>query len=171
MTRQPVLGALGGRAGHGLALMLAPTILLAGCATAADADAGSRADGVSAYDAALEPLRERSDVLERRFATVQQHSPDAAELAAALDDIVPAYADLLAKARAIEPAPEVRAAHAALIDSLESQQEGLELAQQAVEDGDPALMARAGRALNEAQALLDKHRHLLAEARRTAKAR
>ncbi len=49
--------------------------------------------------------------------------------------------------------------------SLEKQQEGLELALRGMHEGDPAMVRRAASPLKRAQALVEKHRRLLADAR------
>ncbi|HEX6246931.1 MAG TPA: hypothetical protein VFZ64_03595 [Nocardioidaceae bacterium] len=124
--------------------------------------------GVEAYDAALDPLRKRSDVLEKRFARVQRPGragPD--RVRDVLEEIVVEYADLLEESRAIEvEGGRLRRAHVALLASLEAQQEGLELALQGVETGDAALLAEAAALMSRAQEQLDEHRRLLARAGR-----
>ena len=129
-----------------------------------------RVGSVEEYDAALEPLRERSDVLERRFALAQGKDYTGPErLREVLEEVVPEYAALLEEARAIEVRHRPLArAHDALLDSLERQQEGLEAALQGLAEDDSLLMARAGKRLVQAQELLRTHRSLLADARRGA---
>lgn len=127
-----------------------------------------RVGSVEEYDAALEPLRRRSDVLERRFEDVQGPDRiDPQEVRRVLEEIVPEYATLLDRVRAIEirhrPLAE---AHQALLDSLERQQAGLENALQGLAEDDATLVARAGRQLVQADHLLREHRRLLADARR-----
>lgn len=127
----------------------------------------ARVDTVAEYDAALEPLRRRSDVLERRFARAQSGGPAGPErVHDVLEETVRAYAGLLDEARAIEVRhrPLVRA-HRALLDSLERQQEGLETALRGLAEDDAVLMARAGRKMVRAQELQALHRRLLARAR------
>lgn len=129
-----------------------------------------RVGSVAEYEAALEPLRKRSDVLERRFARAQGKDytgPD--RLREVLEDIVPEYAALLEEVRAVEVRHRPLArAHDVLLESLERQQEGLETARQGLAEDDSLLVARAGKRLVQAQDLLHTHRRLLAEARRGA---
>lgn len=144
--------------------------LVTGCSVAdASGKRGDNAtvDSVSAYDAALAPLKKRSDVLERRFAEVQSEEytgPDTVR--DVLAEIVPEYAALLEDTRAIEvEGAELEEAHDVLLASLERQQEGLELALQALDEEDSDLIVEAGLALEEAQGLVDEHRTLLARLR------
>ena len=150
-----------------LAGLLAALVLLGGCSMAGAASGVSHADAVKDYDAALEPLKVRSDVLEERFAEIQQDEhADPQKVRQVLEEIIPAYAELLDKARLIEvDDEEVKAAHQELIASLEAQQKGLELALRSLKDGDSDLMSEAGSDLEEARQLLLKHRRLLSRAR------
>lgn len=145
-------------------------MLVAGCLPA-DADAGDGVDATvdspAAYEAALEPLKERSDVLEERFAAVQGEGyRGPGQVLRVLTEIIPEYAELLDETRAIEvEGTDLEKAHDLLLASLERQQEGLELALQGLEEGDTVLVAEGGHALKQAQALVRKHRRLLARAR------
>lgn len=149
-----------------LVALLAGLLLVGGCSTA-DAAGGSHGKAVTAYDEALQPLKERSDVLEQRFAAVQRHDDrDPERLRGVLEEIIPAYAELLEETRGIEvDDTEVKAAHESLLASLEEQQKGLELALRALDEGDSALMAKAGSSLVRARELLLEHRRLLRRAR------
>ncbi|MGH3370764.1 MAG: hypothetical protein ACRDPR_12275 [Nocardioidaceae bacterium] len=153
-----------------LTLVVLLTVALApvGACTAGDAAgrAGDReADPVAAYETALAPLKRRSDVLEKRFATAQADGADPARIREVLEQVTTAYAGLLERTRAIEvDDPAVETAHESLLAGLEHQQRGLELALRAVETDDTALMEQAGAALAEAQRLMDEHRRLLARA-------
>jgi hypothetical protein len=152
-------------------------MLLVGCSVA---DASGRARGpseggptsaaeaVAAYNAALDPLRRRSDVLEQRFAEVQAANYDGPDTVRdVLAEIIPQYAGLLEQTRAIEVEhPALVETHEILLASLERQQEGLEMALRALDTGDDVLMAEAGLALKEAQGLVQEHRVLLRRARR-----
>ena len=147
-------------------------VLVAGCLPA-DADGGeggavdSTIDSPAAYEAALEPLQERSDVLEERFGAVQGEGyRGPGQVRRVLAEIIPEYAVLLDETRAIEvEGTDLEKAHDLLLASLERQQEGLELALQGLEEGDTVLVAEGGQALKQAQALVRKHRRLLARAR------
>lgn len=152
-------------------------MLLVGCSisdaagrTRSPAEGGrtSTGDAVAAYDAALDPLRKRSDVLEERFAEVQAANYDGPDTVRdVLAEIIPEFAGLLEETRAIEvDDPVLVEAHRTLLASLERQQEGLEMALRALETGDDTLMAEAGLALKEAQGLVQEHRILLRRARR-----
>jgi hypothetical protein len=142
--------------------------LVAGC-SAADAEAGDRqvVGTVAGYQAALDPLKERSDVLEERFAAVQgDRYTGPGQVRKVLAAIIPEYAELLDETRAIEvEGVELEKAHDALLASLERQQEGLELALRGMERDDAVLVAEGGRSLERAQALVKKHRRLLVQAR------
>jgi hypothetical protein len=166
MNRLPVLGARGGGAGGTLRILvlLAALILLVGCSAA---DAKGKPDAVARYEAALAPLKKRSDVLERKFAHVQgAHYRGPAPMRRVLAEIIPEYAELLQETKGIEvEGEELKKAHAVLITSLERQQDGLELALRGIEANDRSMLARAGRDLERAQALVERHRRLLAEAR------
>ena len=146
--------------------LLAGLLLVGGCSTA-DAAGGGHGKAVTAYDEALRPLKERSDVLEQRFAAVQRHdNHDPEQLRRVLEEIIPAYAELLEEARGIGvDDAEVKAAHESLLASLEEQQKGLELALRALDEGDSALMEKAGSSLEKARELLLEHRRLLRRAR------
>jgi predicted nuclease with TOPRIM domain len=148
--------------------LLAALVLVVGCSAAGAADRDDPVDTVARYDEALAPLKERSDVLEKRFAEVQGEGytgPD--QIRDVLSDIIPEYAVLLEKTREIEvEGAALEEAHRVLLESLERQQEGLELALEALDSDDSMRMVRAGRALEEAQRLVEEHRRLLARARR-----
>lgn len=149
--------------------------VVGGVATVLQEETGQRAAAVTVvrvasvaeYDAALEPLRQRSDVLERRFARAQRADGAGSDrLREVLAEIVPEYAALLERARAIDVRHRPLArAHDALLDSLERQQEGLETALDGLTEDDAVLLARAGEHLVRAQELQRTHRRLLAEAR------
>jgi hypothetical protein len=144
--------------------------LVAGCSTADASGKGDDAtavDTVAAYDEALEPLRRRSDVLEDRFAEVQAEGYSGPlTVRGVLAEIIPEFATLLEETRGIEPeGVALEKAHGTLLESLERQQEGLELALRALDEDDPALMAEAGAVLQDAQSLVEEHRDLLARAR------
>lgn len=160
MTRQPAPGArvCGARGRRRILVPAAALVLLlAGC-SAADARGG--ADAVAQYEAALAPLKKRSDRLEEKFASVQgTHYRGPAQLRRVLAQIVPQYARLLERTRAIEVhGARLEQAHRLLVASLERQLDGLER-------DDQALLQRAGRDLEKAQALVERHRRVLAEAR------
>jgi hypothetical protein len=106
-------------------------------------------------------------VLEDRFAEVQAEGYSGPlTVRDVLAEIIPEFATLLKETRAIEvEGPELEEAHDVLLASLERQQDGLELALSALDEGDAAPMAEAGTALEEAQRLLEEHRDLLARAR------
>jgi hypothetical protein len=146
-------------------VLLVALLLVAGCSAA---DASNSADAVATYEAALAPLKKRSDVLEKRFAAVQGTGYTGPEqVRDVLAEIIPEYAELLRQTRAIEvEGPALEKAHETLIASLVLQQQGLELALRGMDEGDSAMVARAGRALEQAQRLVEKHRRLLAAARR-----
>ncbi|HSE10656.1 MAG TPA: hypothetical protein VLB29_18475 [Nocardioidaceae bacterium] len=120
-----------------------------------------------AYDAALDPLKKRSDVLEDQFAAVQGDGytgPD--QVRDVLAEILPEFAALLEETRAIAVEdPALERAHAVLVASLERQQEGLERALKGLEEGDMVMVAEGGRALQDAERLLKQHRRLLSRAR------
>jgi len=143
-------------------------VLVAGCFPA-DADGGDEraVDTTAAYEAALEPLKERSDVLEERFAAVQEEGyRGPGQVRRVLAEIIPEYAELLDETRTLEvEGADLEKAHELLLASLERQQEGLELALQGLEEGDTVLVAEGGQALKQAQTLVRKHRRLLARAR------
>jgi len=139
-----------------------------GCsATGASGADGTGADSVETYASRLAPLKERSDVLEERFASVQGEGYTGPEkVREVLVEIIPEYAELLEETRDIEPrGDELAEAHEVLIASLERQQEGLELALRGMEADDSAALSDAALALEEAQELVEEHRSLLAEAR------
>jgi hypothetical protein len=143
-------------------------VLVAGCSTA-DAEPGDRqvVETLASYQAALNPLKERSDLLEERFAAVQGDGYTGPEqVREVLAEIIPEYAELLDETKAIEvEGVELEKAHDALLASLERQQEGLELALRGMERDDAVLVAAGGRSLERAQALVKKHRRLLVQAR------
>jgi hypothetical protein len=153
-----------------LALLAAlALVLVAGCSAADASGEGkdtSPVDSAAAYDEALEPLRKRSDVLEDRFAEVQAEGYSGPlTVRGVLAEIIPEFATLLEDTRAIEvEGAALERAHDVLLESLEAQQEGLELALRALDEDDSALMAEAGTALQEAQRLLEEHRDLLTRA-------
>ena len=166
MARLPLLGASVRRA-H-LFVVVAALLLFSGCSAAGAMGWGdSDEDPVAAYEAALAPLKKRSDVLEQKFAEVQgQGYTGPEQVRSVLEEIIPEYAELLDETRDIEVAsPDLQDAQEALVASLEKQQEGLELALRGMREGDPALVRQGGVALERAQALVDKHRRLLAAAR------
>jgi len=143
-------------------------VLVAGCFPAgADGGDGRAVDTTAAYEAALEPLKKRSDVLEERFAEVQEEGyRGPGQVRRVLAEIIPEYAELLDETRALEvEGTDLEKAHELLLASLERQQEGLELALQGLEEGDTVLVAEGGQALKQAQTLVRKHRRLLARAR------
>jgi len=147
---------------------LATLTLVVGCsATGASGADGTGADSVETYASRLAPLKERSDVLEERFASVQGEGYTGPEkVREVLVEIIPEYAELLEETRDIEPrGDELAEAHEVLIASLERQQEGLELALRGMEADDSAALSDAALALEEAQELVEEHRSLLAEAR------
>ena len=166
MDRRPLLGAQVGAAGGArrILVVLVSLLFLMGCSAA---DARSSDDPVATYEAALAPLKKRSDVLEKQFAAVQgkgYRGPQ--QVIDVLAEIIPKYAELLDETRAIKPeTPELVKAHKVLIQSLLLQQQGLTLALQGMRQGDSAKVARAGRALEQAQSLVDEHRRLVAAAR------
>ncbi len=166
MTRQPLLGAPAGvvPAVVRVLAVLAALTLAVGCSTA---DAKDTQDAVASYESALAPLKKRSDVLEERFAAAQGEDYTGPEqVREVLVEIIPEYAELLEETRDIEvEGRALEEAHEALIQSLELQQSGLEMALRGMEEGDAAEVARAGRALEKAQALVEEHRALLADAR------
>lgn len=133
----------------------------------AEARDGAIVDSVAGYDAALDPLKKRSDVLEEKFAAVQGDGYTGPErVRDVLTEIIPEYAELLEETRAIEiDQPALEKAHEVLVDSLERQQEGLELALRGMEQDDTVLVAEGGQALQEAERLVKQHRRLLARAR------
>lgn len=167
MARLPLLGALVGRARLVL-VAVAGLLLVTGC-SAAGALGWDDTDGdpVAAYEDALAPLKERSDVLEEKFAAVQGPGYTGPErVREVLQEIIPEYAELLEATEQIEvDSPELEKAHEALVASLEKQQEGLELALRGMQTGDSEQVRRARVALTRAQALVEKHRTLLAAAR------
>jgi hypothetical protein len=167
MNRLPVLGARVGRTGEALRVLVlvAALLLLVGCSAA---DAKGKVDAVAKYDAALAPLKKRSDVLEAQFARVQgRHYRGPQQMRRVLAEIIPKYAELLEETRAIEvEGDRLRKAHAMLIASLERQQDGLELALRGIDDDDRTELARAARNLERAQKLVERHRRLLAQVRR-----
>lgn len=166
MKRLPLLGARvdGARGTRRILALTVAMLLLTGCSAA---DAKADADAVAKYEAALAPLKKRSDVLEKEFAAVQgPHYRGPRQMRRVLAEIIPRYAELLEQTKAIEvDGPELQKAQAALVASLERQQDGLELALRGIDAGDRAMLARAGRDLERAQALVERHRRLLAEAR------
>jgi hypothetical protein len=142
--------------------------LVAGCFPAdADDRANDPIDSPAAYDAALEPLKERSDVLEDRFAAVQGEGyRGPRQVRRVLSEIIPEYAALLDETRAIEvEGVDLEKAHDLLLASLMQQQDGLQLALRGLEQGDTVLVAEGGQTLKQAQALVRKHRRVLARAR------
>lgn len=149
-----------------LVTLLAGLLLVGGCSVAGAAPP-SHQEAVAAYDAALKPLKHRSDILEERYAALRQAGhAGPAQVRQVLGELVPAYAALLAKARAIEVHDSgVKAAHEALLASLDAQQRGLRLALRALEQGDATMMARARASLERAERLLLEHRRLLKQAR------
>ena len=154
-----------------LLALLVGSLLLGGCSTAGAAagvtTAADHRKAVAAYDAALKPLKERSDVLEERFAAVQRtDNDDPEQLREVLEEIIPAYAKLLQETRRIQvDDAAVKVAHESLLASLEEQQKGLELALRALDEGDSDLMTKAGTSLERARRLLLEHRRLLSRAR------
>jgi hypothetical protein len=154
-----------------LTLLVALVLGLAtGCSFADASGKGNgvtTVDSVAAYDEALEPLKKRSDVLEDRFAEVQAKGYSGPlTVRDVLEEIIPEFAALLEETRAIEvEGAELEQAHDVLLESLEAQQEGLELALRALDEDDSGLMAEAGAGLREAQRLLEEHRDQLARAR------
>jgi hypothetical protein len=154
-----------------LALLAALVLgLVTGCTTAdatGEGEGVAVGDSVAAYDEALGPLKQRSDVLEDRFAEVQASDyTGPLTVRDVLAEIIPEFATLLEETRAIAVEGEaLTEAHDVLLASLERQQEGLELALRALDENEPSLMAEAGEALEEAQDLVEEHRELLARAR------
>lgn len=134
---------------------------------AAAAAAPVRVESVKEYDATLDPLRKRSDRLERRFAHVQGKGYSGpGRVREVLEEIVPEYAELIEEASTIDVRGQALGkAHDKLLASLEEQQRGLELALEGLVEDDTMLVARAGAKLDHAQQLLVAHRRLLASAR------
>lgn len=167
MNRLPLLGARvdGARGTRRFLVLCAALLLVTGCSAA---DATARGDAVARYEAALAPLKKRSDVLERQFAHVQgKYYRGPAPLRRVLHEIIPQYAELLGQAKRIEvQGPELKKAQALLIASLDRQQDGLVLALHGLEQDNEAKLARAGRVLEQAEALVVRHRRVLAEAAR-----
>ena len=167
MNRLPPLDARvgGARGTRRILALLVAALLLTGCSAA---DAKGSADTVAKYESALAPLKKRSDVLEKKFASVQgAHYRGPRQMRRVLATIIPQYAELLDETRAIDvEGAELEKAQAALVASLERQQSGLELALRGIDHDDRAMLSRAGRQLERAQALVVRHRRLLAEARR-----
>jgi len=139
-----------------------------GCSSAgASGGEDAEADPVETYQSTLAPLKERSDVLEERYASVQGEGYTGPEqVREVLVEIIPEYAELLEQTRDIEPpGDELAEAHAVLLASLERQQDGLELALRGMEEDDSGALSDAALALEEAQELVEEHRSLVAEAR------
>jgi hypothetical protein len=136
--------------------------------SAAAALAAVEVDSVKEYDETLDPLRKRSDRLEERFAFVQGKGYSGqGKVRDVLEEIVPEYAELIARAGSIEVRGKALGkAHERLLASLEEQQRGLELALKGLVEDDTLLVARAGAKLDHAQELLEEHRRLLESARR-----
>jgi hypothetical protein len=150
-------------------MALAVLVLATGCSAAGamHGDSADAEEAIATYEAALAPLKKRSDVLEQKFAEVQGEGYSGpGQVRDVLVEIIPQYADLLEATQAIEvEGADLEKAHELLVASLERQQEGLELALRGMKEDDPTLVRRAGKALQEAQALVERHRDLLADAR------
>jgi hypothetical protein len=167
MNRLPLLDARVGEAlwTRRILALLVAALLLTGCSAA---DAKGAADTVAKYESALAPLKKRSDVLEKKFASVQgAHYRGPRQMRRVLAAIIPQYAELLDETKAIDvEGPDLEKAQAALVASLERQQRGLELALRGIDHDDRTMLSRAGRELERAQDLVVRHRRLLADARR-----
>ena len=142
-------------------------VLVGGCSAGAEARDRMVVDTVASYQEALDPLKERSDILEEQFAAVQGDGYSGPEqVRDVLAEIIPEYAELLDQTKAIEvEGAALESAHDVLVASLERQQEGLELALRGLEQDDTVLVAEGGQALKQAESLVKKHRLLLARAR------